>query len=100
MIRKARKDANHSEIVATLSALGCTVVDLSAAGISGLPDLLVGVAGRTLLVEVKNRATRYGRAGLSKEQADFAQLWRGEPVAEVSSINEAIALVEAARAGR
>jgi hypothetical protein len=40
----ARRDANHSELVAAFKKLGCFVVDLSANG-KGVPDLLVRLRG-------------------------------------------------------
>ena len=50
--RAARRDSNEVEIVRALIAAGASVTHLS--GVDGLPDLLVGYQGRTVLLEVKH----------------------------------------------
>lgn len=93
--RKARRDANHNEIVAALKAAGCSVVDLAACG-GGVPDLLVGVSSgrRNLLLEVKRPGVagkKRGKvqAGTNERQATFRDSWRGH-VATVASVDEAL----------
>ncbi len=68
----SRADTNQPEIVATLRGMGCTVQHLHAVG-QGVPDLLVGVRGVNLLVEVK-----YDRNRLNKLQIDWHDRWRGQ----------------------
>jgi Holliday junction resolvase len=51
----ARVDTNHKEIVKALRDAGATVVSLAAMK-HGCPDLLVGYAGETLLMEIKKDA--------------------------------------------
>jgi len=94
MTRKSKKDANHNEIALRFIQLGCSVVQVHDAGISGLPDLVVGCIGRNFLVEVKNPETRYGRAGLNGNQTAFARDWRGAAVIHVCSVDEATAVVQ------
>lgn len=89
---RGRKDNNHDAIVIAFRALGCSVVEMHAVGIPGMPDLAVGCVGKTHLVEVKNPASAYGRAGLNPYQTAFAAEWRGEPVVIVKSEDEAAAL--------
>jgi len=91
--RRGRRDENHAELVRVLEQLGASVVDLADVG-GGVPDLLVGYLGRTVLVEIKNPATRYGRDGLSASQREFRAGWRGgRNIVAVSSIAECVDLV-------
>ena len=87
MRRAAKVDANHREIVATLRAAGCEVLDLSRVG-GGCPDLLVYRTARGLLrlIEVK---TENGR--LTKRQSIRFPLL---PVWVVRSPAEALAAME------
>ena len=48
----SRPDANKSVIVDALRAVGATVTNL--AGGQGVPDLLVGLEGRNVLIEIKS----------------------------------------------
>jgi Holliday junction resolvase len=78
--QRARRDANHKEIVAALEAVGATVVDLAAVG-GGAPDLLVGFRARNFLLEIKNpqRRTRGDNAaGTLDKQAKWREAWRGQ----------------------
>lgn len=88
-----RRDKNHGELQRAFEQLGCSVADLSGAGIPGWPDVVVGVAGRNHLVEFKNPETRYGRAGLNDNQQAFARDWRGGKLYAVSTVQEVAALV-------
>lgn len=90
----AKRDANHGELAELFEQLGCSVQDLSHAGVSGWPDVVVGCMGRNHLVEIKNPETAYGRAGLNRNQRDFAQRWRGGMLYAVSTRDEVIALVQ------
>ena len=49
-----RVDDNQNEIVAALRACGATVRIINQGG--GIPDLLVGYRGNTILIEVKDGA--------------------------------------------
>lgn len=90
---RGSRDRNHADLVRCLEELGCTVADMALAGVEGFPDVVIGLCGETHLVEFKNPATRYGRAGLNLEQSGFARDWRGSKVWVVSSRDEVIALV-------
>lgn len=96
---RAKRDANHAPIVRALEGIGYTVLDLSAVG-RGCPDVAVGRAGVTYLLEIKSpRALRKdGSIGRSDKrstdgQAEWAARWRGGPVAIVTSVDEAIRVV-------
>ena len=67
----SRPDANKSVIVDALRAVGATVTNL--AGGQGVPDLLVGLEGRNVLIEIKS-----GRAHLSPAQEQWHSAWRGQ----------------------
>lgn len=96
---RGRKDNNHNAVVAAFRTLGCSVIEMHAVGIPGMPDLAVGCIRKTHLVEIKNPESAYGRAGLNAYQTAFAGDWRGEPVMIVTSPDEAAAAVSNWRRG-
>jgi Holliday junction resolvase len=81
----ARIDTNHKEIVAALRQAGATVVSLAAMK-HGCPDLLVGYAGETVLMEIKRDA----KAKFTPDQLDFLGKWRGGAISRVDSVEAAI----------
>jgi Holliday junction resolvase-like predicted endonuclease len=93
--RRARKDANHAPIVRALRQVGATVIDTSAIGQAGCPDLVIGFRGLVHLIEVKNPASRYGKAGASEVQRDWAATWNGPVPHVVTSVDEALAAIGA-----
>lgn len=85
MRRAARVDANQGQIVSALEAAGASVL------VIGQPvDLLVGHRGMTLLMECKNPASRYGKAGANGNQRSFMEAWNGGPVALVDGPEAAL----------
>jgi len=88
MRHAARVDANQGEIVAALRASGASVFVLK------LPvDLLVGYAGKTALVEIKDPTSRYGKKGLNVKQSAFLMGWNGGTVALIDSVEAAQNLI-------
>ena len=88
MRHAARVDGNQAEIVAALRALGASVFVLK------LPvDLLVGYAGKTALVEVKDPTSAYGKKGLNQKQSAFLMGWQGGTVALIDSVEAAQNLI-------
>lgn len=79
-------DNNHAEIVAALRKAGCSVESLASLG-KGRPDLLVGVNGRNVLLEVK--ATK---GSSTSDQITWGASWKGQ-AAIVRSAEEAIQAV-------
>ena len=77
MRRRARTDGNHGQIVEALRAAGCTVQSLAAIG-DGTPDLLVGVGGRNLLVEVKDGSKSPSRRRLTDDERTWHAAWAGQ----------------------
>lgn len=84
--RAAKRDENEAGIIDALRAVGCTVTPLSG---TGVPDLLVGHRGTTLLLEVK-----MPRKGLTDAQAVFHASWKGAPIHIVTSADEALAALK------
>jgi len=91
--RKRNADQNQPLIVAALRACGASVVLLHDAG-AGVPDLLVGYQGHTLLIEVKNPAIK---GKLNARQIAWQADWLGSPVHVVFTAEEARDILEALR---
>ena len=96
-VRRGKKDSNHDALKLVFQQMGCSVADLYNAGLTGFPDVVVGVAGRDYLVEIKNPETSYGRAGLNDNQTKFARDWRGGQLYVVRTPDEVAALVNKLR---
>ena len=92
MRRAAKIDSNQPEIVAALRAAGASVQPLHAVG-EGVPDLLVGIRGKTCLLEVKDGAKPPSARRLTPAQIEWHAAWRGSPVAVVCTAEEALALI-------
>lgn len=71
--RAARVDLNQEEVVAELRRLGISVELLHQIG-RGVPDLLLGFAGRNFLIELKS--TKKGILTLDEE--NWHQSWNGQ----------------------
>ena len=89
---KHRRDHNQLEIIKAFETMGCSVFDLSHVG-GGMCDLLVGLVGINLLVEVKKP-----RGTLTPAQTDFFLEWRGQKVI-ITNQGEAVDLVDRYRSG-
>lgn len=76
MRRIPRKDANHKDVVAAFLSLGYSVLDLASVG-SGCPDIAVGRAGITRLVEIKDGRKPPSERKLTDDQVEFRDGWRG-----------------------
>jgi hypothetical protein len=88
-------DENQAEIVREFKRLGASVIDLSRVG-EGVPDLCIGVAKQTALVEVKRDA----KAKFTEQQLDFMTYWNGKPVFRVNCIEDAQYVVHHLRGGK
>jgi len=84
----ARIDTNQKEIVEALRKAGATVVSLASMK-HGCPDLLVGYARETILVEVKRDA----KAKYTPDQLEFLGKWRGGAVCRIDSIDGAMRML-------
>ena len=97
MSRHARNvDANQVAIVEAFRRCGASVLHLHTVG-GGCPDLLVGVAGVDVQVEVKDGRKKPSAQALSEAQEEHRRSWRGRPVVVVRSAEQAWRLVERLR---
>ena len=83
-----RVDNNQVEIVACLRKLGATVVDLSKCG-KGIPDLMIGYNGATVLIEIKSGS----KAKFTSVQIDFMKKWNGGLIFRVETIDDCINII-------
>lgn len=89
MRRAAKVDKNHSEIVTQLRQTfgpGC-VLDLSRVG-QGCPDILVGVRGKNILLEIKSDG-----GSLTDDQRGWHRVWWGQAHV-VYNFEEALQVIE------
>lgn len=89
MRRAARVDANHKEVVEALRGAGAVVQSLAAVG-HGVPDLLVGFRGQTILIEIKDAKKPPSERRLTEDQIKWHGAWRGGPVAVVDGVDAAL----------
>lgn len=97
MRRAAKIDANQVEVVKALRAAGATVQSLAAVG-DGVPDLLVGINGRTALIEVKDGAKVPSKQRHTEAQSAWHSAWRGGTLATVSSVDAALRVLAVMKA--
>lgn len=79
-----RKDANQNDIVDALRKAGCSVEVMHEPC-----DLLVGIGGRNILLEVKDSNKPPSARKLTEPQLRFRRLWRGQ-YAVVETVEQAI----------
>lgn len=94
MRRRAKVDANQAEIVAALRQAGATVQSLAEIG-DGCPDLLVGLAGKTVLIEVKDSAQPPSKRQLTDDQLRWHGAWAGGTLAVVCDVESALRALRA-----
>lgn len=88
-MRAARIDANHTAIVKALRQAGATVQSLAGVG-DGVPDLLVGIAGKTALLECKDGKKVASKQKLTPAQLEWHAAWQGGTLAVVDSPEAAL----------
>jgi hypothetical protein len=91
-MRAARIDANHEQVVLALRTAGATVQSLAAVG-QGVPDLLVGFQGKTLLMEIKDGNKTPSERRLTEAQLKWHGAWRGGPLAVVDGVDAALRML-------
>ena len=92
MRRAAKVDDNQKDIVKALRAIGATVRIVTQG--EGIPDLLVGFRGHTVLMEVKDGDKPPSARKLTEAEQKFFEEWRGGMLAVVESVDDAIALLK------
>jgi len=91
-MRRGRIDDNQQAIVNILRTTGATVVLLSGVG-KGVPDLLVGFRGVTLLMEIKDGKKPPSDRKLTTDQQKWHAEWRGGALAIVDSADSALRMI-------
>lgn len=91
MRRAAKTDDNQRAIVNALRRAGCSVLILSGVG-KGCPDIAVGRAGVTYMLEIKDGRKRRSAQRLTEHEADWHANWRGH-AAVVTNEEEAFQVV-------
>lgn len=69
-----RRDMTHVEVVKALRAIGCDVLDTSQ-GVSGNPDLIVGLRQRTFAIEIKSKGGKETPAQAARRSDWTGDLW-------------------------
>jgi Holliday junction resolvase len=91
--RAAKIDANQDAVVSALRAAGATVQSLAAVG-KGVPDLLVGYKGKTLLMEVKDGRKPPSAQRLTEDQLTWHGAWKGGSLAVVDGPEAALRMIK------
>lgn len=76
MRKYGKIDGNQDQVVSALRAAGATVQSLAAVG-DGVPDLLVGYRGHTMLFEVKDGRKPPSQRKMTPEQQKWHAAWNG-----------------------
>ena len=95
MRRAARVDENQGLIVKALRACGATVRIISQG--DGIPDLLVGYRGHTILMEVKDGNKPPSARQLTTAEQIFFDQWTGGKLFIVNSVEEALDVLQDCR---
>ena len=96
MRRAARTDGNHAQIMAALVKAGIRVLSLAPMG-KGCPDLLCGLRGVNVLLEVKDPAQDPNKRALTPAERHFHETWAGQVCVVETAEQAVLAVVEAAR---
>jgi hypothetical protein len=92
MRRANRIDENQNDIVAALRKAGATVRVISQG--EGIPDLLVGFRGETILLEVKDGNKPPSARTLTPAEKKFFDEWEGGLCMVVKSVEDALEMLE------
>ena len=87
-----RIDANQNQIVDAMRKVGAVVRIISQG--DGIPDLLVGYKGYTILMEVKDGDKVPSARKLTEAEQKFFDDWRGGMLAVVNSVEEALEILK------
>lgn len=92
MRRAARVDDNQMEIVLAMRAVGAIVRVITQG--DGLPDLLVGYNGHTILMEIKDGNKPPSARKLTDNEQKFFDEWKGGPLYKVESVDQALDILD------
>ena len=87
-----RIDANQNKIVDAMRKVGAVVRIISQG--DGIPDLLVGYKGYTILMEVKDGDKVPSARKLTEPEQKFFDDWRGGMLIVVNSSEEALEILK------
>jgi Holliday junction resolvase len=87
-----RIDANQNKIVDALRKAGAVVRIISQG--DGIPDLLVGYNGFTILMEVKDGDKVPSARKLTEAEQKFFDEWDGGMLVVVNSVEEALEILQ------
>ena len=96
MRRASKTDANQAAIIAAMRQAGASVQPLHAVG-GGVPDLLVGIARRCYVVEIKDGSKPPSARKLTPAQQEWHAAWKGG-VHVITDVEQAVAWVQSMRA--
>ncbi len=88
---RGKLDRNQAEIVRALRQAGASVLSLADHG-EGCPDLLVGLRGMNLLLEIKDPMQPPSKRRLTEDEKTFHASWSGH-IEIVESVEEALNLL-------
>ena len=91
-MRACKVDDNHAAVVNALRKAGATVQSLAGVG-KGVPDLLVGIRGKTALFEVKDGAKVPSARQLTGDQLKWHAAWQGGTLAVVDGPEAALRML-------
>ena len=92
-MRNAKADRTQPEIVKALRQVGATVQHLHTIG-KGCPDILVGIRGINVVMEIKDGTLSPSKRVLTDDEKDWHESWRGQ-VCIVNSVDEALTAIGA-----
>ncbi len=97
-MRAGRVDSNQPEIVQAFRDLGCSVAITSNVR-DGFPDIVVGICGLNLLIEIKDGNKIPSKRKLTPDEQEWHDNWRGRAVI-VESLEDVVALVNSIKRKR
>ena len=80
------------EIVLAMRAVGAIVRVITQG--DGLPDLLVGYNGHTILMEIKDGNKPPSARKLTDNEQKFFDEWKGGPLYKVESVDQALDILD------
>jgi Holliday junction resolvase len=86
-----KPDSNQQEIVDALREAGYSVAPLTSAG-DGVPDLLIGIDGCNILIEVKDGNKPPSAQKLNPKQVEWHNEWQGQ-CAVANSVESALEII-------
>jgi len=91
-MRKARVDDNQTDLVKVMRDLGASV-EITSNVHNGFPDVVVGICGVTVLVEIKDGSKPPSDRKLTPKQVVFHNEFRGAKTV-IETEDQAVTLIE------